>query len=78
MNTSLDQFTKPSDLEPEQILEPPTRKLVEPGIATIKTMRLLRACVAYENTHQNRLQILQRLDNRATELRLERERISDE
>jgi len=34
-------------------------------------METLRACVAYENTHQNRVQILRRLEHRASELRKE-------
>jgi len=32
-------------------------------------METLRACVAYENTHQQRVQILRRLEHRASEIR---------
>jgi len=58
-----------SELSPEQRLDPPNSRLINAGIATINDMETLRACVAYENTHQQRVQILRRLEDRATELR---------
>ncbi|WP_276302705.1 hypothetical protein [Halorussus lipolyticus] len=58
-------------LSPEQRLEPRNIRLIDPSIATIDDMDTLRACVAYENTHQNRIQILRRLKRRAEELRSE-------
>ena len=60
-----------SELSPEQRLDPPNRRLINAGIATINDMETLRACVAYENAHQQRVQILRRLDDRASELRSE-------
>ena len=54
-----------------QRFEPPNSQLISAGIATINDMETLRACVAYENTHQQRVQILRRLDDRASELRSE-------
>ena len=56
-------------LSPEQRLEPPTAALVDAGIESINDMETLRACVAYENTHQNRTPILQRLERKAEEIR---------
>ena len=56
-------------ISPEQRLEPPTASLVDAGIKSISDMETLRACVAYENTHQNRTSILQRLERRAQKLR---------
>ena len=58
-------------LTPEQRLEATSVRIVEAGIATIDNMETLRACVAYENTHQNRTPILERLARRAEELRAE-------
>ena len=58
-------------LSPEQRLEPPTATLVDAGIESINDMETLRACVAYENTHQNRTPILQRLERKAEEIREE-------
>jgi hypothetical protein len=60
-----------SELSPEQRLDPPNTRLINAGIATINDMETLRACVAYENTHKNRTQILRRLGDRASELRSE-------
>jgi hypothetical protein len=56
-------------LSPEQRLEPPTAALVDAGIESINDMETLRACVAYENTHQNRTPILRRLERKAEEIR---------
>ena len=58
-------------LSPEQRLEPPTARLVDAGIESINDMETLRACVAYENTHQNRTPILRRLERKAEEIRNE-------
>ena len=46
---------------PEKRLEAPNHRLIEAGIATIPDMETLRERVAYENTHQDRPQILRRL-----------------
>jgi hypothetical protein len=64
-------ITEESDDEfpPEKRLEAPTYRFVEAGIATIPDMETLQECVAYENTHQNRTQILRRLKRKAEELR---------
>ena len=56
-------------LTPEQRLEATSVRIVEAGIATIDDMETLRECVAYENTHQNRTPILERLARRADEIR---------
>lgn len=58
-----------SSLSPEQRLEPPNLRLITAGIVTIHDMKTLRACIAYENAHQQRVQILQRLEHRASEIR---------
>jgi len=58
-----------SELSPAQRLDPPNSRLINAGIATINEMETLRACVAYENAHQNRTQILRRLKWKAEELR---------
>ena len=58
-------------LSPEQRLEPPTARLVDAGIESINDMETLRACVAYENTHQNRTPIHRRLERKAEEIRNE-------
>ena len=60
-----------SELSPEQRLDPPNTRLINAGITTINDMETLRACVAYENANQQRLQILRRLENRASEIRSE-------
>ena len=65
-NTAADVDTR---LTPEQQLEATPVQLVEAGIATIDDMETLRACVAYENTHQNWTPILERLARRAENLR---------
>jgi hypothetical protein len=57
------------DFPPEKRLEAPNYRLIEAGIATIPDMETLRECVAYENAHQNRTQILRRLQWKAEELR---------
>ncbi|MFC4452009.1 hypothetical protein [Halorussus aquaticus] len=69
MSNSSEQSTVSSGLSPEQRLEPPNSRLINAGIVTITDMETLRACVAYENTHQKRVQILRRLEHRASELR---------
>jgi hypothetical protein len=63
------QSTDSSELSPEQRLEPPNTRLINAGIMTITDMETLRACVAYENANQQRVQILRRLKQRATEIR---------
>ncbi|WP_435066198.1 hypothetical protein [Halobaculum sp. EA56] len=69
MSNSDSQTTDISELSPEQRLEPPNTRLINAGIVTINDMETLRACVAYENANQQRVQILSRLEQRASELR---------
>ncbi|UTF55791.1 hypothetical protein [Natronosalvus rutilus] len=69
-NTS-DSSIESGGLTPEQRLDPPNTRLINAGIATIRDMKTLRACVAYENAHQQRVQILRRLKDRASEIRSE-------
>lgn len=57
------------EFPPEKRLEAPNTRLIDAGIATIPDLETLRECVAYENVHQNRAQILRRLKWRAEELR---------
>jgi hypothetical protein len=57
------------EFPPEKRLEAPNYRLIKAGIATIPDMETLQECVAYENTHQNRTQILRRLQWKAEELR---------
>jgi len=54
---------------PEKRLEAPNYRLIKAGIATIPDIETLQECVAYENTHQNRTQILRQLKWKAEELR---------
>lgn len=54
---------------PKQRLEPPNTRLINASIATIHDMESLRASVAYENTNQQRVQILRQLEQRAIEIR---------
>ena len=63
------QSTESNELSPEQRLEPPNTRLINAGIVTINNMETLRACVAYENANQQRVQILRRLEDRASEIR---------
>ncbi|NHN62602.1 hypothetical protein G9463_04690 [Haloarcula sp. JP-Z28] len=63
------QTTDASELSPEQRLEPPNTRLINAGIVTINDMETLRACVAYENANQQRVQILRRLEQRASKIR---------
>jgi hypothetical protein len=63
------ESTDASELSPEQRLEPPNTRLINAGIVTINDMETLRACVAYENANQQRIPILRRLKDRASEIR---------
>ena len=65
------QSTDAIELSPEQWLEPTNTRLINAGIVTINDMETLRACVAYENANQQRIQILRRLEHRASEIRAE-------
>ncbi|MGB9985704.1 hypothetical protein GRX01_16835 [Halobaculum sp. WSA2] len=65
------QSTDANELSPEQRLEAPNTRLINAGIVTINDMETLRACVAYENANQQRVQILRRLEHRASEIRAE-------
>lgn len=58
-----------NNFPPEKRLEAPNTRLITAGIETISDMETLRECVAYENAHQNRTQILRRLKWKAQELR---------
>lgn len=61
------------EFPPEKRLEAPNTRLIKAGIATIPDMETLRECVAYENAHQNRTQILRRLKWKTVELREDEE-----
>ncbi|WP_435185852.1 hypothetical protein [Halobellus sp. EA9] len=69
MGQSTDTDEGDDGFPPEKRLEAPNHRLIEAGIATIPDMETLRECVAYENTNQNRPQILRRLEWKAAELR---------
>ena len=69
VSDSSDLSVESDGLTPEQRLEPPNTRLINAGIATIHDMETLRTCVAYENANQQRIQILRRLEQRASEIR---------
>ena len=68
MSDSSEQSADASGLSLEQRLEPPNIRLLDAGIATIHDIETLRACIAYENANQQRVQILRRLENRTSEI----------
>ncbi len=55
-------------LTPAQRLDAANPRIVDASIATITNMKTLRACIAYENSHQNRLPVLRQLKQRAAEI----------
>ncbi len=61
------------EFSPEKRLEAPNYRFIKARIATIPDMETLPECVAYENAHQNRTQILRRLKWKAEELREDEE-----
>ncbi|ELZ88354.1 hypothetical protein [Haloferax sulfurifontis] len=69
MDDSADIDGSEDEFPPEKRLEAPNHRLIKAGIATIPDMETLRECVAYENAHQNRTQILRFLQWKAEELR---------
>jgi len=69
MDDTPDNSQGSSDLSPAQRLEAPNTRLIDASIATINDMDTLRACIAYENQHQQRVPILRLLEKRAIELR---------
>lgn len=69
MGTSTDNSEASDEFPPEKRLEAPNTRLIKAGIETIPDMETLQECVAYENAHQNRIQILRRLKWKAEELR---------
>jgi hypothetical protein len=69
VSESADQSVESKGLTPKQRLEPPNTRLINAGIVTINDMETLRACVAYENANQGRVQILRRLERQAQEIR---------
>jgi len=69
VSESPDQSVESDNLTPKQRLEPPNSRLINAGIVTIHNMETLRACVAYENANQGRVQILQRLEQQASDIR---------
>ena len=69
MKNSADSSGSTDEFPPEKRLEAPNYRLIKARIATIPDMETLRECVAYENAHQNRTQILRRLQWKAEELR---------
>ena len=73
MEMSADGDGSDDEFPPENRLEAPNHRLIEAGIATIPDMETVQGCVAYENAHQNRTQILRRLKWKAEELREEEE-----
>ena len=73
MEQSADTDGSDDEFPPEKRLEAPNHRLIEAGIATIPDMETLQKCVAYENAHQNRTQILRWLKWKAKELREEKE-----
>jgi len=73
MAQSTDTHEGDDGFPPEKRLEAPNHRLIEAGIATIPDLETLRECVAYENAHQNRTQILRRLQWKAEELREDEE-----
>ncbi|MFD1514552.1 hypothetical protein [Halomarina rubra] len=66
--TDADESTR---LTPEQRLGPTEPALITAGIVTIHDLETLRACVAYENQHQQRSPVLRRLGKRAAVIREE-------
>jgi len=60
-----------SGLTPEQRLGPADPALITAGIVTIHDLETLRACVAYENQHRQRVPVLRRLAQQAADLRAE-------
>jgi len=69
MSDTPDNSQGSSELSPAQRLEAPNMRLIDAGIATINDMETLRACIAYENQHQQRIPILRQLEKRTNELR---------
>lgn len=69
MEKSADNSESDDEFPPEKRLEASNHRLIKAGIATIPDMETLRECVAYENAHLNRTQILRRLQRKAEELR---------
>ena len=58
-------------LTPEQRVGPADPALITAGIVTIHDLETLRACVAYENQHRQRVSVLRRLAQRASDFREE-------
>ena len=69
MSDPEEQEREPDELSPAQRLDPPNTRLINAGIVTINDMETLRACAAYENANQGRVQILWRLERQAQEIR---------
>jgi len=67
-----DHSTVSSELSPKQRLEPPNVDLLNAGIVSISDIETLQACVAYENTHQQRTPVLRQLAVQAARIRSER------
>ena len=66
-----EQPSESNSLTPEQRLEPTNADILRASIETIHDMETLQGCVGYENAHQQRTHILERLARRAHELRSE-------
>ena len=73
MGTPADESEPSDEFTPEKRLEASNTRLIKAGIKTIPDMETLQECVAYENAHQNRTQILRRLKWKAEELREDEE-----
>lgn len=69
MPNDSDHSTVSSELSPKQRLEPPNVDLLNAGIVSITDIETVRACVAYENSNQGRVQILRRLASQAETIR---------
>jgi hypothetical protein len=68
MENSADNSGADDEFPPKNRLKAPNHRLIKAGIATIPDMETPRECVAYENAHQSRTQILRRLQWKAEEL----------
>ncbi|MCD2200631.1 hypothetical protein LPA44_12080 [Halobacterium sp. KA-4] len=69
MGDSSSQSESADEGLPEKTAQSTEYPLINAAIATIPDMVMPRECVAYENAHQNRTQILKRFEWKAAELR---------
>jgi hypothetical protein len=57
------------ELPPEKLLDTPSFRLIRGGVACMHSVETVKQYVAYENTTEQREQVLRLLHQRATELR---------